>query len=420
MKRGIKLFLGTAFLLTLVACGKNNNKITSSNNDNDANITSSKTTDGDKITKDNQNMDIFDYYLEGSSYVITGIKDRSVTSIVVPDCVKRIEDNAFYYSSLTSITIGNSVTSIGNYSFYNCRYLTSITIPNSVTSIGDYAFCDCTNLTSITIPNSVISIGIGAFGGCSSLVSITLPFVGDKAHEPSDAYQYPFGYIFGTESYGNRLVQEYYGINTRTIEETAYCIPKSLEEVIITGSSYIQYGSFDRCIYLTSITIPDSITYIGDCSFRNCSSLKSIIIPDSVTYIGDNSFHNCSSLTSITISNGVEFIRENTFSGCSNLKTITIPDSVTSIDDSSFSSCSNLTNIIIPKSVRRIESEAFDRCGLKNVYYGGTQSDWENMYISYSYNTSLINAKIYYYSENIPSKPGCYWHYGDNNEIIKW
>ncbi|MDB4503920.1 leucine-rich repeat protein, partial [Akkermansiaceae bacterium] len=100
----------------------------------------------------------------------------SLTSITIPDSVTSIGASAFAAcTGLTSITIGNSVTSIGDYAFNGCTSLTSITIPDSVTSIGTAAFGGCTGLTSITIGNSVTSIGAGAFNGCTSLTSITIP-----------------------------------------------------------------------------------------------------------------------------------------------------------------------------------------------------------------------------------------------------
>jgi hypothetical protein len=107
---------------------------------------------------------------------LSSYKNTSVTSVVIPNSVTSIGNNAFYnFSSLTSITIGTSVTSIGNYAFQGCSSLISITIPNSVTSIGGSGFYGCTSLTSITIPNSVTSIGGSAFYGCTSLTSITIP-----------------------------------------------------------------------------------------------------------------------------------------------------------------------------------------------------------------------------------------------------
>ncbi|MDR0304161.1 MAG: leucine-rich repeat domain-containing protein, partial [Chitinispirillales bacterium] len=81
----------------------------------------------------------------------------------------------FYKNSITKAVIGDSVTSIGSYAFYDCSGLTSVTIPSSVTSIGSYAFYDCSGLTSVTIPSSVTSIGSSAFSYCSGLTSVTIP-----------------------------------------------------------------------------------------------------------------------------------------------------------------------------------------------------------------------------------------------------
>ena len=76
---------------------------------------------------------------------------------------------------IENVVIGERVTSIGKYAFYQCSSLTSITIPNSVTTIGEWAFRECSSLTSIAIPNSVTTIGEYAFSYCSSLTSITIP-----------------------------------------------------------------------------------------------------------------------------------------------------------------------------------------------------------------------------------------------------
>ena len=196
-----------------------------------------------------------------------------LTSFEIPNSVTSIGNDAFHgCTGLTSIEIPNSVTSIGQKAFYGCTGLTSIVIPNSVTSIGSSAFSGGKGLTSIEIPNSVTTIGSSAFQYCSSLETITLPFVGDKPHTPSDTYQYPFGYIFGTDSYtgGTSTEQSYYGSSTSNTTSNTYYIPASLKSVTITGNSYIPYGAFSNCTGLTNIEIPNSVTSIGNYAFEGC------------------------------------------------------------------------------------------------------------------------------------------------------
>jgi hypothetical protein len=178
--------------------------------------------------------------------------------------VRLIADFAFQdCSSLKSLTIPNSVTSIGTGAFLGCS-LTSITIPNSVTYIGQSAFSYCESLKSITIPNSVTEIKHYTFNGCYSLSSITIP----------------------------------------------------------NSVTRIEEGAFSYCESLKSITIPNSVTSIGKETFNGCSALTSITIPNSVKSIGDKAFKGCSALTSITISNSVTEINGSEFFGCKSLKTI--------------------------------------------------------------------------------------------------
>ena len=281
---------------------------------------------------------------------ITGIKDKTVTDITIPNSVTSIGERAF--DGCTAEIIWGAdpkIAEIGSHAFSGYEG-TSITIPDSVARIGYEAFYGCSGLTSVTIPDSVTSIGSGAFGGCGSLRSITIPFVGAEAGKTSsDTYQYPFGYIFGTspnmDGYG--VTQYYYGSSTSSTTSTKYYIPSSLRSVTVTGGN-ILYGAFDNCSILTSITIPDSIIGIGLYAFDGCSGLTSITIPDSVTSIGEYAFRNCDSLTSVTI-----------------------PDSVTSIGDDAFHYCDKLVEVYNKSSLNIVAgSSTYGYVGYyaKNVY----------------------------------------------------
>ncbi len=266
-----------------------------------------------------------------------------------------------YRSSIEKVTIGNGVTSIGNYAFYYCTNLTSITIPYSVTSIGDDAFSYCTSLTSITIGNGVTSIGSYVFEGCTSLTSITIP-----------------------ES-------------VTSIGNGAFYICSSLTSITIPDSvTSIGANAFGDCTGLTSFTIPDSVTSISYCAFSYCTSLTSITIPESVTSIDDGAFYECTSLTSIAIPDSVTSIGSSAFSGCKSLTNITIPDSVTSIGNYAFQNCSGLADVSIGNGVTSIGYSAFEDCmSLIDVYYTGTQEQWNAITVG-SGNDSLTSATIHF------------------------
>ncbi len=150
------------------------------------------------------------------------------------------------------------------------------------------------------------------------------------------------------------------------------------------------YG-FDFCSSLTSVTIPNSVTSIGGGAFLSCSSLTSVTIPNSVTSIGDGVFQNCTSLTSVTIPNSITSIGESAFAGCTSLTSVTIPNSVTSIGDGAFSG-TGLTNITIPSSVTSIGDGAFESSGLKSVTIPNTVTSIGNA--AFAQCNSLTNATI--------------------------
>ena len=320
-------------------------------------------------------------------YAFNGL---GITSITIPDSVTSIGVDAFYYLKTYSlersiyinsfkkwceidfenyysnpmsggselylnnflikeIKIPNNITNINDYTFCGCRSLTSVTIPDSVTSIGEGAFRDCTNLTSIAIPDSVTSIG-PAFYGCKSLTCITIP----------DSITSIENYTF---YYCTSLTSITIPDSVTSIGEEAFNKCTSLTSITIPDSvTSIGRGAFRDCTNLTSIAIPDSVTRIGEFTFSGCESLKSITIPDSVTSIGREAFSGCESLTSITIPDCVTSIGNGAFYGCKSLTSITIPDSVTSIGEGAFRNCKSLTSITIPDSVASIGDYTFASC----------------------------------------------------------
>ncbi|MBR3446424.1 MAG: leucine-rich repeat protein, partial [Oscillospiraceae bacterium] len=239
---------------------------------------------------------------------------------------------------------GKPVTRIDSSAFAGCTSLTGVTIPDSVTSIGEYAFSGCSALTGITIPDAVTEIGEQAFSACDHLTiyGSTDSFTENYAEENGIPFEVP-----GAEE---QLVLDslQYSAENGAVTIIGFSDDIPSELVIpaeINGMPVKAIGerAFDMCDKLTSVVLPDSVTTIGPSAFESCTALKSITVPDSVTSIGDYAFYDCPSLTSFKIPEGVTAIGRFTFYGGAALTSVTIPESVTSIGNYAFDNCTNLT-----------------------------------------------------------------------------
>ena len=290
----------------------------------------------------------------------------------------------FSICSIERIVIGDNVKKIPSYFANVLTGLTEITIPNSVTSIGYYAFQGCTGLTNITIPNSVTSIGNGAFSGCTGLK--TVYFNAENCIFSSSVH--PF-----SNSPVERIV---IGANVKKIPGYfAYKLTGLTEITIPNSVTSVGNNAFYNCTGLTSITIPNSVTSVGNSAFRDCSGLKTVYFnaENCSQFNNSSSYHpfsNCpieriviganvkripayfadalTGLTEITIPNSVTSVGANAFSGCTGLTNINIQNSI--IGSYMFQGCTGLTEITIPNAVTSIDENAFSGCrGLKTVYF---------------------------------------------------
>jgi hypothetical protein len=309
---------------------------------------------------------LLSYTTNAGSLTITGCSSLCSTMAVV----------------LPATLNGLPVTSIGANAFEDFTKLTSLTIPASVTNIAGNAFAGCSSLTGIYFNSNAPSIDATAFNDDTNGTVYYLP--------GTTGWSSPFGGLPAVLA--TAQAQFRYAINADGINITGYSgpggtviIPEAVNGLLVTSIGSNVFGSTS----VTSVTIPSSVTSIGQGAFGNCTSLTNVTIPASVTSIGSDEiatgvFENCTSLTSvkipasvtsigyiafaqsgltnIVIPSTIDNIGYEWFYGCLGLTNVMIPGSVTSISNAAFVFCSNLANVTIPASVTSIGGEAFDGC----------------------------------------------------------
>lgn len=285
-------------------------------------------------------------------------------------------------SKITSVVIGDEVTSIGDYAFEDCSALKKLDIPQSVTEIGSKAFRGCSALTSLALPQTVNRIGNTAFQGCSNLETINIPS-GVKLIE-KDTFH-------GCEKLNDVTIPA----NVTLIGNSAFKACKTFRNIEIPkGVTKIGTNAFEDCTQLETVGIPSTATNIRNFAFRNCPQLKSFVFPSGTTQIQPGVLSGCKNLESVTIPEGVIMIFGSAFYGCS-LNSVQLPSTLQTIDPLAFYGCDQLSEITIPESVELIKRSAFESSTeLKSVMLAkGSVPTIEKNAFSKSLGTK---TKIYY------------------------
>ena len=289
-------------------------------------------------------------------------KSKIKGSLTIPNSVTTIGEEAFSNCRELkgSLTLSNSLKTIGNKAFYNCNSLNgSLTIPNTVTTIGISAFENCAGFNgNLTIPNSVTTIGESAFCNC-------LKFTGDLTIPNSvtiiEAYTFNCCYGFN----GKLTIPN----SVTTIGYRAFyrCSGFKGDLTIPNSVTIIGESAFWRCTgFNGNLTLSNSVTTIGGWAFEGCSGFKgNLKLSNSVKTIGISAFYGCSGFTGeLILPNSITTIEENAFNGCSGFTgDLTIPNSITTIKANAFNGCSGFTgNLTLPKSLEVVSHYSFYGC----------------------------------------------------------
>lgn len=307
---------------------------------------------------------------KGVSYAVTSIRSYAFAGCYGVD------------GDLISVTIPNSVNSIGSYAFYDCRGLLSIRIPSRLVSVEAYTFFRCSSLTSITIPASVTSIGASAFAYCSGMQIIRVngmtppsvdlsSFAGiDKTNcilsiPPGSKEAYASAE--GWKDFTNIKESDIY-LPEITIDGMIYSMCVDSSSVSLTGYVREPIGDLKLPSMVSYGGKSYSVSSIGEYAFDDCDSLISVTLPTSITSIENGAFHECSYLLSIAFPRDLFSVGIYAFGKCYYLSSIKFFSGLVSIGKAAFHECYHLASIKFPSTLTTIGSFAFVRCGSLEIY----------------------------------------------------
>ncbi len=301
---------------------------------------------------------------------ITGNDDYS-TDLVIPkticgETVVAIKDGAFRTEALTSLTMPDTITTIGINVFDHCGLLTNVVLSANLQSIPAKTFEGCTSLKNITLPSGIQSIGASAFNQCSALESIVIP---DTVTEIGSAAFHQCTKLTEVKIHAAsdqiKIADNAFQINTNVDVEPVYVIESGWDYEELPDGTSISIKGITRAV--GSIEIPETIdgytvTEIGESAFSGRTSLTHIIFPDTLTSIGSEAFANCTGLTSVVIPANVKTILSSAFRGCTGITSVTLPEGLSTLGTYAFSGCTKLEQVTIPSTLVTIEEGVFSDC----------------------------------------------------------
>lgn len=333
-----------------------------------------------------------------------------VTTIDIPASIANIYGNAFDdCSSLTATTFhdatNNHTLTLGDYAFRNCATLPEVTFPRQLLSVGNYTYAQCPLLKTLTFPAMLESIGNYAFAECTGLTQLTFKDSGKSVKLGYGARSNSgTSYLDNIPLFGNtNLTYLYIGRNINYTAGEKYGYSPFYNQSFLTDVRFSQSGTVSYCkdylLYKVNncktLTLPESLTSIGNWTFRGMAALESIVVPNAVTEMGTYAFANDTSLKSAKLSTSCPWLKEGLFSECNALQSITIPSAVTKMDGYMFTHCKTLTSATFEDGTDLIEMGygaswknygLFSDCPLKTLNLGR----W------LSYNTEVASRSPFY------------------------
>lgn len=400
-------------------------------------------------------IDLLSYTIREDNTVKINFTDITEGDIVIPAEIEgfpvtELGDNVFQgRENITSVILPDSITMIGNNAFSGCTFLTSVNIPANLKSLGAYAFENCP-ITEAVLPETLESVGAGAFSGCSLLKELNIP---DSVSEIGGAVcsnctsleslklsaqmtelpkenstdflencislksitipenltkieSNPFKTCTALETIEvDENNQIYTSVDGILCTKTGLCLtayPAGKTDKICTlpeGITKIGTSAFCNTVYLEELILPSTLDRLGIAAsaFLDCKSLKKVVIPEGIINLAAFTFWNCQNLKEIVLPESLYSVMNGAFLNCSSLENIIIPDNVSKLDSNVFSGCTSLKSVTLGTGIKEIGSSIFKDCeNLTDIYYTGTQEQWEKIAIQQKGNEIFQNVQIHF------------------------